>query len=233
VRFVLQRWLCRSVPSPVPRVRLAALVLVFAAVLPIGTATNGPRAYRDIHFGMSAHEVVEAVTSDAAFIRPYTGESYQACHESGGWFCDDPEMWFWTGVFTRVAGITMNVDFFYAGDDRLYRVLLAVDEDRSAAFLGTLVREEVELLASVIRRSRGEPSWTRELTVLDMEAGDVTYAHMWPADEPGVGHAVGIGEKRSTYYAALDIWWAPLAEVVRRGEDTLLEERIDEAAGDF
>ena len=182
---------------------------------------------------MSEHQVIEAVTSDAAFIRPSTGQSYQECHEQQDWFCDYPEMWFWTGVFTRVADVVVKVSFFYTADDRLYRVLLAADVDRSAAFFDTVIRDEARLLASIIARSRGEPYWTRRLSILDMEAGYIKYSEMWSADPSGVVHAVGIGEKLSTFYAALHVTWEPLAEAVRRREGGAREQRIEEAAGDF
>lgn len=176
--------------------------------------------------------MIDTVTSDEAFIS-VTGETYNECREREGFLCDYPEMWFWSHVYTVVAGVKMTVYFHYDNDGHLYRVLLTAAEDRSAAFLDTLVRDEAQLAADVITRLRGEPTHTRTLSILDMEPGYIKYSHMWPANEAGVVHAVGIGEQRSTFYAALDMWWEPLAEAVRRDDGAALEELIDEAADDF
>ena len=206
--------------------RACSVTLSLLLLLSVTTALGQGRAYRDINFGDSFETVTNKVLDDLHFMNGL-GNPARADTSYPQDILKRNRY-----VLADVAGARYRIYFsFY--DDKLFRVSFYSDEDYSANYLATAVSELRDSLVDAISRSRGNPSRTYPVSILDMQSGRITWSHVWDATTEGTQHFIGIGEYTHTFYAAMWIQWEWLAGLYEAALNQTKDDAVDDSASDF
>jgi len=129
----------------------------------------------------------------------------------------------------EIAGnsYTLFVDYY---KDKLYRVGFD-GEKYSASYFDTTIKDERNKLVKVIKNQYGDPTYTDDLSVLDMSADYITWSHVWELDKKKI--YIGIGQTKMKYYTGMQIDYIPLLNEKEKGENEKENEDIKNDSSDF
>lgn len=179
------------------------------------------KAYRSIAFGDSKRTVTEKIKQDPEI----TALSEEKAQDL-------------TDVRSLVS-VKINGAIYYMGfefyRDQLYSVSFKSASSYTADYLKSKIKDQVDFLAATMNSKYGEPTWYKELSILDLDSQFVTFSHIW--DETRTGDRkvikIGIGASDAKFYAAMYIEYLPLLQEKERQNSTNFENEIKETGEDF
>ena len=182
------------------------------------------KAFRDINFGDPFVTVTQKVLNDEVFKNQFDR------HVTMDTTVPEKILEL-QSQYVDVGGTRFEIDFHFY-DDKLFRVTFYSD-DLSANYFNTTVKQMRDVLVQVITRANGSPDTGRNISLLDMDSGYIKWSHTWQTNNEEFEYKIGLGEAKSTYYAAMWIQWTWLANLYEEALQGEENDAIEESVRDF
>lgn len=163
------------------------LLLLFLCFFSVFVNAEDLKAYKEINFLDSPKAVKEKIRNDK---------------EIKSFLLGDPQV--------KINGHWYWLKFKYY-KNQLYQIQFK-SNSQPASYFNTYIKKYHDTLADIIEEKHGKPTFTKDLDILDMNAGFIAWSKEWES-ESGIMYQIGIGESRKCdFYASMWITYKPLLD---------------------
>ena len=129
----------------------------------------------------------------------------------------------------ELAGVATTLRFHF-NDGKLYRLPFVTDNVNASLWEAQTLQEYRQLL-DVLTSALGVPDRTWSIRFPDMINGYIRHGATW--ENSGASHWLGIGERGSTFYVALDVQWDWMVRFIAEEEERRRDQSVRDAADGF